>query len=334
VRVAYRGRPRPITDPDGSTEGWMATPDGAIALNQPVGALSWYPNNDTPADKAAYDVRVRVPAGLEVASTGVLASRRTAAGLTTWHWRTAQPTPPELSMLAIGQFRQHRARTSTGVPLHSFTDARLGDAAGARGLMAQVLPWLEGRLGAYPFDAAGIVVDGYSAGYALETQTRPVFPGSVEELTLVHELGHQWFGGSVTPRRWDDIWLNEGWATFVEWWWTEHTGGPTAARQLRAAYSSRGALDPFWDVPPAEPGSARDLYHEAVYLRGAMTLQVLRERIGEADFARLARRWVGDHRHGTVTTADLTALAEEVSGEQLDALFEDWLRTPGRPSGY
>ncbi|NYG56900.1 M1 family aminopeptidase [Nocardioides perillae] len=339
VRVSYRGRPGPVTAPDGSTEGWIPTDDGAVALNQPVGAPTWHPTNATPADESTYDVRVNVPRTLQAVSTGRLVSRRVAGGLATWHWRTSQPTPAALSMLAIGRFRRHDARvvlTSGTVPAWSFTDVTTGDAAAARGLLQPVLRWLEDLAGPYPFDAAGLVVDVHDAGYALETQTRPVFPGRADETTLVHELAHQWFGGSVTPRRWSDTWLSEGWATYAEWLWNERPGGdgPTAAARFRSAYTSRTALDRFWEVPPGALPSAEQLYHEAVYLRGAMTLHALRERVGEADFAAITRTWTTRHRHRGVTTATFERLAEEVSGEQLDTLFQDWLREPTRPAGY
>lgn len=337
VAVSYRGVPGGFVDPDGSIEGWMRTDDGALALNQPVGAVSWYPSNDTPADKAAYDVRVSVPRGLEAVSTGRLVSRRAAGGLVTWHWRTPQPTPPALSMLAIGQFREHRAtvRLPSGeVPARSFTDVGVGDAAAGRALVGPVLTWLEGLAGPYPFTATGLVVDVFGAGYALETQTRPVFPGGVAESTLVHELAHQWFGNAVTPRAWADIWLSEGWATYAEWRWAEHRGGPTAAAQFRSAYTARPALDDFWEVAPAALPSADQLYHEAVYLRGAMALHALRERVGDRDFAALTRAWATRYRHGTVTTATFERLAEDVSGMALGAFFDDWLREPDRPAGY
>src|SRR5699024_852685 len=132
---------------------------------------------------------------------------------------------------------------------------------------------------------------------------------------LLHELAHQWVGNAVSPGAWQDIWLNEGYATYSEWLWSERTGGRSTAALARS-FARAGGLD----LPPGDPGN-RELFARSVYLRGGMTLQALREAIGDDAFFTVLRRWVEAHRYDDARTADFVALAEEVSGQELDGLF-------------
>src|SRR5205807_1529121 len=95
--------------------------------------------------------------------------------------------------------------------------------------LPEIMQWEQDNFGPYPFSSTGaIVAHSGDSGYALETQDRPVFPGAPDTETLVHELAHQWYGDSVTPKSWRDMWLNEGFATYAEWLWQEDHGGDTA----------------------------------------------------------------------------------------------------------
>jgi aminopeptidase N len=164
----------------------------------------------------------------------------------------------------------------------------------------------------------------------LENQTRPVYPVGVSRLLMVHELAHQWFGDSVSVHHWADVWLNEGFATYMEHRWTEGHGGETTSRWLHAAYDATPASSSFWDLVVADPGPA-DLFDWPVYQRGAMTLAALRNRIGGHTFAHLLRRWTALHRHAHGTTDAFQALAEQLSGQDLTSFFDAWVRQSGRP---
>ena len=147
--------------------------------------------------------------------------------------------------------------------------------------------------------------------------------------TIAHELSHQWFGDSVSVATWDNIWLNEGFATFAQYLWGEHTGGPTAHDAYLADYNAARPAS-FWNVIVADP--QRDtMFASAVYRRGGMTLQALREKIGDEKFFRLLKTWARVHRHGNGTTKQFTALAERISGEDLDAFFQTWIYSAGKP---
>ena len=333
--IRYAGRPHSYTDTDGSSEGWVFRDKvGVVALGEPVGSMTWFPLNNTPADKARYDVRVVARKDLEVASNGILRSRRTVHGHTTWHWREVHPMANYLVTLAIGQYDIDRSRTASGVPLISFTSQAAAPTRRARALMPSVYAWLEGRLGTYPFGSGGMIVAPLHVYYALETQSRPFFDGSAGEATMVHEYAHQWFGDSVTLKDWSDIWLNEGFATYVEWLYGGEHGGRTPQQRFDSLYASHGASDEFWDTPTADPGSPANIFGPAGYQRGAMTLTALEQRVGSTAFWQILSSWLEQHRYRNATTAQFIALAGSVTGQDLTQFFQDWLYEPSRPAGY
>ncbi|CAB4712235.1 MAG: M1 family peptidase [Actinobacteria bacterium] len=336
--VTYSGEPPEYTDADGSTEGWVRTTDGAVALGEPVGAMTWLPSNNTPADKATYTYRISVPNSYEVAANGDLVSRDTVGSSTTWTWRSSDPMSTYLAMIAIGQFTMTTAETTSidgrTIPIWSFEDVPTGAAASAKALLPEVLAFEEKHFGPYPFTSTGLVVDNAMVGYALETQSRPFYPpGGADDLTVVHEMAHQWYGDSVTLRDWHDIWLAEGFATYAEWMWDGAHGGDTPRQHFDDLYATpeSGAL---WRPAPRKFTDSADLFGSPVYNRGAMTLQALRMRIGNADFATFLKAWARAHRHGSASTADLVRLAEKVSGQELSPLFRTWLDVAGKPKGY
>jgi aminopeptidase N len=344
VRVRYRGRPGLRTDPDGSREGWDETPDGAIVLAEPVGAPTWLACNDLPTDKAAFDIRINLPARSGIAATGVangrLAGVARRAGRIVWHWRERQPMAPYLATVAIGRFDLRRstiARIPTWVAIHrSWLTAAGPDRTTverAAGALPGVLRFEAGLFGPYPFDAAGLIIGASSdLPYALETQTRPTFTYPPQTELVVHELAHQWFGNSVSVGNWSQIWLNEGFATYAEWLWRERHGGASAEETFRSLESSPPDAR-FWDPPPARLGGPEHLFDPSVYLRGAMALEALRLRVGDGVFFRILRRWATENRYGNVSTARFIRFAEQQSGRQLDRLFEVWLYRRGKPAG-
>jgi aminopeptidase N len=212
-------------------------------------------------------------------------------------------------------------------------DKDLGPGAGD-GLRRQVemIRFFEQRFGRYPFVSYGAIVDDDSLGYALETQTRPIYSGPPDEGIVAHELAHQWFGNAVSPRRWRDIWLNEGWATYLSWLWLASDGGPSVESQFEAVLEIPEA-DAFWQTVVADPGPT-GLFSGAVYVRGAATLHALRREIGGRDFFRVARLWVRSHDDATATTEEFQGLAERVSGRQLDAFFDAWVHSGEKPSAW
>ncbi len=335
VVVRYSGRPETVTDPDGSEEGWLRTADGALALGQPVGSMSWFPGNHHPSDKASYDLTVTVPQGLRAVSNGELRSERTERGRTTFVWRTAEPMASYLATLAIGDFGISRSTARDGLPVYTAVDP--AEKEGSRAVLAripEVLRWAERRFGPYPFSSTGAIVDrAADIGYALETQSRPVFPGAPDMSLLVHELAHQWYGDSVSPESWRDMWLNEGFATYAEWLWEEDHGGETAQETFDALYDhGEKTYEDLWSFPPAKPVDAAHISKAPVYRRGAMVLHKIRRTVGDEAFGDILRGWAADRRHGNADTADFTEYVEEQApGKDFDGIWEDWLYGEGKP---
>ncbi len=336
IMVRYSGVPETVIDPDGALDGWIPTHDGAIALSEPQGSPSWFPANDYPTDKATFSLSMTVPSSLTVLGNGLPGRPRSNGDHTTYTWRERRPMATYLATVAIGHYDVTTSATSSGIPLIVGVDPRL--AAGSQPSLdriGEMLDWEIAQFGRYPFESVGaIAVDAPDVGYALETQTRPVFTAEVDDSTLVHELAHQWFGDSVSLASWPEMWLNEGFATYVEWMWAEHEGGPTVQQLADEAYASKDATDPFWTVAPG-PDTLPDpsqLFSEPVYLRGAMTLQALRTEIGDDVFFPMLRRWAQTNRNGNVSTVEFISFAEAASGRHLTTLFEDWLSTPAKPA--
>jgi aminopeptidase N len=182
----------------------------------------------------------------------------------------------------------------------------------------------------------GIVDSLPGVGFALETQTRPVYAQEFfydqpeADNVVVHELSHQWYGDSVSVHSWQDIWLNEGFATYAEWLWSEHEGQGTPQEIFDGLLQNIPADDPFWQLVIGDPGPDH-LFAQPVYARGAMTLQALRNAVGDEKFFRILRKWARSHRNGNGSTAEFIQLAERISHRDLGALFTTWLFTAGKP---
>jgi aminopeptidase N len=336
VVVPYAGVPEVVTDPDGSIEGWVPTKDGAFVVGEPQGAPAWFPANDNPRDKATFQVSMTVPAGLTAVGNGELVSQTTSGGRTTFTWRERFPMATYLATITTGRFDVTQGRTPGGVPTYVAVDPALASsAAGALRALPEAIDFYTSIYGPYPFEDAGAIVDDApSVGYSLETQTKPVFAYAPDEATVVHELAHQWFGDAVTLTTWPDIWLHEGFATWSEWIWDEHLGRRSAAQELKTLYSTRASDTAFWGPAIAALPGPADLFDGTVYVRGAMTLEALREKVGDAAFFRLLRTWFAEHRYGNVTTADFIATAERVTGQDLTAFFDAWIFSADKPVSW
>jgi aminopeptidase N len=334
VTVEYAGVPAVITDPDQSIEGWVPTDDGAFVVGEPQGSPGWYPANDNPRDKATYEFAVTVPDGLTVMANGVLVSQTASGGKTTFVWREGLPMAPYLATATLGRFDLTQYRLPDGLPVYIAVDPTLSSATVLRKL-PDIVAFYSSIYGPYPFDAVGAIVDdAKNVGYSLETQTKPVFDRVPDETTLAHELSHMWYGDSVTLTQWPDIWLHEGFATWSEWIWSEHDGRKSAHQYFETLYNTPAQDTVFWTPPPANPGTPVYLFNGTIYNRGGMTLQALREKVGDPTFFRIMRDWADQNRYGNVTTPQFIALAESDSGMDLQHFFDVWLYQPDKPISW
>lgn len=202
----------------------------------------------------------------------------------------------------------------------------------------RIIGFLSKLFGKYPFkEAGGVVTTADGLGFAMESQSRPLYAkeffhdSSGADSLMVHQLAHQWFGGSVSVASWKDAWLSDGFATYAQWLWNEDRDRGTAQQTLEF-YAGIPATDQFWDLKVADPGQDR-VFDPALQTRGAMVLQQLRTTVGDESFFAILRRWSNEHAGASASTADFIRLAEEVSGKDLDKLFRTWLFTAGKPRG-
>lgn len=334
VEIRYSGNPRPRGSRWGDI-GWDELTDGVLVASQPIGAPSWFPCNDHPSDKATYRVSLTAASAYTVLVTGNLVTTHVGAGTTTWVYHRPQPTASYLMSVQIGRY-DRVVLTAGAVPQVAEVPTALRHRAEydfAR--HGQMMHTLQRFFGPYPFENHVLVVTEDDLDDPVEAQGMSIFGANhvdgrrTHERLVVHELAHQWFGNSLTVADWRHIWLNEGFATYAEWLWSEVTGGPSAhehAARWHARLSTRPA-----DIRIGDPGVAR-LFDERVYRRGALTVHALRRRLGDETFFGLLRDWTATYRHGTVTTERFVALAERHAGERLADLFTPWLFRAKLPS--
>ncbi len=327
AKLSYRGK-----------KNFVADKQEVVAVNEPHMAPWWFAANDHPSDKATFTVAVNVPKGKQAISNGVLKSKKVSGKRVTWTWGSKDPMATYLAFFVAGDYTIERGRTD-GLPWLNAVSKKLPAKQQKRALKllrrsVSVIRTLEKDLGPYPYGVTGGVSVGFDLGFALETQTRPVYwPLSGHESdVVVHELAHQWFGDDVSIDRWSDIWLNEGFASFMEYRYAERRGEKAAGNAMLEDYHRwTAASDDLWKVRIGAPGAGK-VFDQAVYARGGMAVQALRNRIGEKAFATLLRTWLARHAGGNASVGEFTALAEQVSGQDLGAFFEAWLYAPNRPA--
>jgi len=331
--LRYRGRPKAVRDPDGSSDGWMATGDGALVAAEPQGAPGWLPSNASLGDKATLSITATVPRPLKAVANGRLLEVTRLGAKTSFSWRASEPMAAYLATLAIGRFRLIK-ETVAGLPSIVAVDPRLARRVPKGiGRTGGMISLFERSFGAYPFDSVGAIVDAGKGIVALETQTRPIYdfvpPGGIH----AHEIAHQWWGDAVGFARWRDIWLAEGFAQWSMWLWRDEVGAEKLGRSFKRSYSVPARFKGYWNPPPGKLGNPRHLFGLSVYERGAMTVEALRRELGNDAFYGLLRDWIAQRRYGTGTIPDFIALAEQHAGRDLGEFFELWLYRKGKPRG-
>jgi aminopeptidase N len=326
VEVVYGGSPAPRRSRWGQI-GWEELDDGVIVASQPSGAPTWFPCNDRPSDKAAYGIRIVTDPHYRAIANGERVRKGHAKGGVEWVYEQAEPTASYLVTVQIGRYA--RTVEQAVVPITLARPRQLGSrvAADFAGLPEMLRVFSE-AFGDYPFGGYTVVVTADELEIPLEAQGMGVFGanhadgGGGSERLIAHELAHQWFGNSVGIGAWQDIWLNEGFACYAEWIWSEASGRASAAEQ--AAVHHRVVSRLPRDIVIGDPGPDR-MFDDRVYKRGALTLHALRSRVGDEVFFAVLRAWTARFRHGVATTDDFIALASQHAGEPLGDFFEHWL---------
>lgn len=312
----------------GLIRGWQADDEGGwYTMSEPSGTSTWVPSNDHPSDKATWTVTLDTPANVEGISNGRLVSRARVGDRRHWRWEADQPMASYLALAAVGRYDLvERAGPDGTKVLFAFTKTLSDDDRAAFDELDAMVEFFTDAFGPYPNDDLGAVVVPADLGLALETQTRPLFgtDGVSRGVVwaLAHELAHQWFGNAVSPATWEDLWLNEGFATYADWMY-EADVADTDIYEV-------ADIGTCCSLAVTDPAAALT-FGDPVYRGGARALQGLREQVGDDDFFAVLRRWYADFAGSTASTADFLALAEDVTGDDLDPWAETWLHTATQP---
>lgn len=328
--VSYSGKPTPIQDPTvpGDPDyqlGWFKYRNASYVVSEPVGASTFFPANDEPTDKATFTTAITVPSPYAGIANGVVTSAWTSGGKRHFVWEMRQPMTTWLATVHVNKFNVKFAHTPSGTPVSVFYTAATPQAdVNGYLLAAKMIPHFERLIGSYPFDGYGsVVVDDPVLYYALETQAMTTFPlGAADEAFVAHELAHQWFGDSVSVKRWADLWIAEGAATYFEILWPNRND-PAA---FNAAMQENYDYVVAHHLGPAVVDDPEDLFSDRVYLRGAAALYALRQKVGDPTFFMILRRFIFEFRGRNASSADFIRTAVAVSHDIYVArLLHDWL---------
>ena len=347
VRISYTADPRTT-----GHSGWVYTADGFALAGQPDAAHTVFPSNDHPSDKSRFVIHVDVPAGLTGVANGTRTDTSTTDGRTRSTYTSRDPIATELVQVAVGDYTEIRRTGPNELPLRDVVPtARQASLEPALALTPGQLTWLEARLGPFPFETYGLLPLSENnppnlTFTGLESQTltlyRPSFleqPESAIGSHMMHELTHSWFGNSVSPGTWADLWLNEGHADYYgllyryEKGWTDSRGYTNLTDRMKYTYS-QGDLWRSTSGPVAAPNAA-NLFDNQRYTGGVLALFALREHIGPDAFDTLEHTFLARYRNATATTADFIALASEVTGQDQSDFLTAWLygtTTPPMPN--
>lgn len=341
TRVTYNGTPGQKTDTSYVfAGGWAFYATGSYVASEPDGASLWFPANDHPQDKATFTFIINVAKPYVVAANGLLTNVQDDEASTRWTYtyQLREPAAPYLATVNIHEFVQQNEEGGP-VPIRNFFPKdRAEKGKETFAMTGEMISYYQTLFGDYPFEVYGAVVANTPLPFALETQTlslfgRDVIGGRGSEIVIAHELAHQWFGDSISVRTWRDIWLNEGFATYVSALWIEHKYGTEPFDKLMASWG-KFISDP--DVIARAPligdPGARSIFDLNVYYKGAWTLHALRLKVGDEMFFQILRTYYTQYKTGNARIEDFIATAEAVSGQDLREFFNGWLYSHEIPS--
>lgn len=320
------------TGPYVGESAWRFGPDGGFtSLAAPVQADTLLPLNNHPSDKATWTFRITAPQGFVAVGNGELTRRREAPnGASTWVFEERERMAAGVIGIGVVEGAYVRGTGPHGLPLrHVLPADKVEQYAPFAAMTGEQIAWLESRLGRYPFSTYGIhVYDGYGA--ALENQTLAHFDPRLLDnghiRLMVHELAHQWFGNSVTQETWQDTWLSEGFAFYLEAAWAAEHGGEPLVEQMHQMYDKSNEVRPT-EGPPAKPKSLIPGF--TIYHGGATVLYALRQQVGDKTFERILRTWLVRYQGRTADSEDFIRHATTVSRDPgLEQFLRPWLYDP------
>ena len=346
LAVQYSGTPV-VT---GGLGGGMmfGTHDGvssATTLSEPFDSYAWWPCVDDVLDKATMEMHLTVPASMSGASNGTLTGTATNPdGTVTYSWREDYPLPNYLISANVTnylQFTDHYTSLDgkTVMPIEYYVYPEgLANATATVTRVPDMIAYYASLAGEYPFlnEKYGMVAFPWGGGMEHQTLTSmgdDYFGGRVGDFDGIysHELAHMWWGDNVTCATWNDIWLNEGFATYYEVLWLAHRYGAEEGDFMDRYYDDGTPNGYLGGSVYRTNGNKPFADTGAVYDKGAWVLHMLKHVMGEAAFNQALRDYRAAHQLGNASTSDLRTACEARYGQPLAWFFDQWVYTPKRP---
>ncbi len=330
-------------------DGAVYTSNGFFFTDcEPEGARKWFPCYDSPSDKATVDITAKVPLNVKLGSNGRLQDSIVDANSITYHWISRDPVATYLTVITskvnyqLDVVNWTNPNTSEVVPIRFYHNSN-EDPTYIESIIGDMTTFYSGQFGDHPFEKNGFAtLNNQFVWGGMENQTlTSLCPGCWYESLVAHEFAHQWFGDMVTCGTWADIFLNEGFATWTEAHWTEHTGGYSAYKDEiinnAGTYLSQNPgwaiSDPDWAINTPD---VNILFNFAItYEKGSCVLHQLRYVLGDSLFFSGMKAYATDtvnFKYKSATIPDFRDKMEEVSGQDLNWFFDEWIYAPNHPN--
>lgn len=309
------------------------------SLSEPYGARDWWPCKNGLDDKAdSIDIYVTHPSVYKAAANGILQSEiEVAGGKTITHWKHRYPIATYLIAMAVTNYAVFNNTVQLGpvtLPMqtHCYPENLVLFQNNTQKVL-DAMQFFHANFGDYPFikEKYGHVQFGWGGGMEHQTATFIVTP---DESLMAHELGHQWFGDKLTTHSWQDIWLNEGFATYLAAVYMEKTY-PANTSTNRKAVINNITSQPGGSVKVDDTTSVGRIFSSRLsYNKGSYLLYMLRWIMGDSTFGRAIKNYQADPglAYNFTNTQQLKSHLEQASGKDLTTFFNQWYTGQGYPS--
>ncbi len=331
VEIDFEGKPENL----GIGSFWIEEKKGKYflaTLSEPIFASTWFPCNDTPADKATAQISITNDSSVVSLSNGKLDSVVTVGSRRTYFWKSEYPIATYLISIYSGEYKHFSQKYFSSADTmdidYYVTEENYENAKRDFARHPEYLKVLSNLFGEYPFikDKYGVAEILWQQG-AMESQTitgfsSPFISGhNFNESVLIHELAHHWWGNSVTPKTWKDIWLNEGFATYTEALYYEKNSGAKSLISTMDSFKKR--INPDDEQTLYNPGM--NIFSSTVYNKGAWVLHMLRKEVGDSLFFAGLKAYQAKYQYGNVNTDDMKHFFESFSNKNLSKFFDQWV---------
>ncbi|MBK8550267.1 MAG: hypothetical protein IPL53_04085 [Ignavibacteria bacterium] len=316
---------------------------------EPEGARKWFPCYDKPSDKATVDITARVPGNVRLGSNGRLNDSLVTGDTIYYHWISRDPVSTYLTVLTgkvnyqLNIVYWHKiSNPADSVPIRFYYNSG-ENITNMKTKVPLMTTYFSQKFGEHPFEKNGFAtLNSQFTWGGMENQTlTSLCTNCWSENIISHEFGHQWFGDMITCGTWADIWLNEGFATYLEAIWYENTGGYTSYKNdINADASSYLSGNPGWPMYNPQwaivTPSTNELFNTQItYYKGACVLHMLRYTLGDTLFFSAIKSYAtdsaGGYKYNSAVTDDFTAKISAATGQDLSWFINQWVKEPNHP---